>query len=163
MCGIAGFFGDGRREHLVAMTRALAHRGPDDEGFHIDEDHRVFLGFRRLAIIDPAGGKQPMWNEDGSVCVIFNGEIYNQAELRTELERRGHRFRTDHSDTEVLVHGYEEWGDGLPIRQEARHRHRPDGYHLFLRRSRARRLDWRQIPEISSTPAQGPLAFRRRS
>ena len=116
MCGIAGFLGDGRREHLVAMTRALSHRGPDDEGFHIDEQHRVFLGFRRLAIIDPAGGKQPMWNEDGSVCVIFNGEIYNQAELRTELERKGHRFRTDHSDTEVLVHGYEEWGDGLPIR-----------------------------------------------
>ncbi|HXP74287.1 MAG TPA: asparagine synthase (glutamine-hydrolyzing) [Stellaceae bacterium] len=116
MCGIAGFLGDGRREHLAAMTRALSHRGPDDEGFHIDEEHRVFLGFRRLAVIDPAGGRQPMWNEDGSVCVIFNGEIYNQAELRAELERRGHRFRTDHSDTEVLVHGYEEWGAGLPVR-----------------------------------------------
>jgi asparagine synthase (glutamine-hydrolysing) len=116
MCGIAGFLGDGRREDLVAMTQALAHRGPDDEGFHVDEEHRVFLGFRRLAIIDPAGGKQPMWNEDGSICVVFNGEIYNQAELRAELERKGHRFRTDHSDTEVLVHGYEEWRDGLPVR-----------------------------------------------
>ena len=116
MCGIAGFFGDGRREHLMAMTRALSHRGPDDEDFHIDEEHRVFLGFRRLAVIDLTGGKQPMWNEDGSVCVIFNGEIYNHAELRVELEQRGHRFKTDHSDTEVLVHGYEEWGDGLPVR-----------------------------------------------
>ena len=116
MCGIAGFLGDGRREHLVAMTRALSHRGPDDEGFHVDEEHRAFLGFRRLAVIDPAGGQQPMWNEDGSVCVIFNGEIYNQAELRAELEQRGHRFRTDHSDTEVLVHGYEQWGAGLSVR-----------------------------------------------
>ena len=116
MCGIAGFFGEGDRQHLVAMTRALSHRGPDDEGFHVDEEARVFLGFRRLAVIDPTGGRQPMWNEDDTVCVVFNGEIYNQAELRAELERRGHRFRTDHSDTEVLVHGYEEWGDGLPIR-----------------------------------------------
>ena len=98
------------------MTRALAHRGPDDEAFHVDHENRVFLGFRRLTIIDPEGGRQPMWNEDGSVCVIFNGEIYNQAELRKELESKGHRFKTDHSDTEVLVHGYEEWGDGLPIR-----------------------------------------------
>lgn len=116
MCGIAGFFGDGDRHQLVAMTRSLTHRGPDDEGFHVDEEHRVYLGFRRLAVIDPAGGRQPMWSEDDTVCVVFNGEIYNQAELRAELERKGHRFRTDHSDTEVIVHGYEEWGDGLPVR-----------------------------------------------
>ena len=116
MCGIAGFVGEGGREHVLAMTRALVHRGPDEDGFHIDETLRVFLGFRRLIVIDPAGGMQPMWNEDHSVCVVFNGEIYNQAELRQQLEARGHRFKTDHSDTEVLVHGYEEWGQDLPIR-----------------------------------------------
>src|SRR5215472_19195547 len=116
MCGIAGFVGEGSREDLIKMMRALAHRGPDDEAFHVDHENRVFLGFRRLTIIDPEGGRQPMWNEDGLVCVIFNGEIYNQVDLRNELESKGHRFRSDHSDTEVLVHGYEEWGDGLPIR-----------------------------------------------
>src|SRR5215472_15323803 len=116
MCGIAGFVGEGSREDLIKMMRALAHRGPDDEAFHVDSENRVFLGFRRLALIDPEGGRQPMWNEDGSVCVIFNGEIYNQVDLRNELESKGHRFRSDHSDTEVLVHGYEQWGDGLPAR-----------------------------------------------
>src|SRR5689334_8938913 len=102
MCGITGFVGKGCHEDLVTMTRALVHRGPDDEAFHIDAADRVFLGFRRLSIIDPEGGRQPMWNEDDSICVIFNGEIYNQAELRRELESKGHRFKTDHSDTEVL-------------------------------------------------------------
>jgi asparagine synthase (glutamine-hydrolysing) len=116
MCGIAGFVGEGSREDLVKMTRALAHRGPDDEAFQIDDANRVFFGFRRLAIIDPEGGRQPIWNEDESICVIFNGEIYNHVELRRELEEKGHRFRTDHSDTETLVHGYEEWGEDLPIR-----------------------------------------------
>src|SRR5579859_940344 len=116
MCGITGFVGEGRREHLAMMTHALAHRGPDDSAHYFDEQHRVFLGFRRLTIIDPTGGRQPMWNEDGSVCVVFNGEIYNQLELRRQLESAGHRFKTDHSDTEVLVHGYEEWGEDLPIR-----------------------------------------------
>ena len=116
MCGLAGFIGEGGREALRAMTGALIHRGPDDEGFHIDPAHAVHLGFRRLAVIDLAGGQQPMWNEDHSVCVVFNGEIYNHAELRAALIARGHVFRSDHSDTEVLVHGYEEWGDGLPAR-----------------------------------------------
>ena len=116
MCGLAGFVGEGSRDDLAAMTRALVHRGPDEEGFHIDQRHRVFLGFRRLMVIDPAGGSQPMWNENVTVCVVFNGEIYNQTELRAQLEIKGHRFRSDHSDTEVLVHGYEEWGDGLPLR-----------------------------------------------
>lgn len=98
------------------MTTALAHRGPDGEGFHSDPERAVFLGHRRLSIIDIAGGDQPFFNEDGKVAVVFNGEIYNHVELRAELEAAGHRFRSDHSDTEVLVHGYEQWGEALPGR-----------------------------------------------
>ena len=98
------------------MTAALAHRGPDGEGFHHDEGNAVHLGHRRLSIIDIAGGDQPFYNETGRVAVIFNGEIYNHLELRRELTAAGHRFKSDHSDTEVLVHGYEEWGTGLPLR-----------------------------------------------
>jgi asparagine synthase (glutamine-hydrolysing) len=98
------------------MTDALVHRGPDGDGYHVDEDARIFLGHRRLAIIDIGGGAQPMWNEEKTVGVIFNGEIYNHVELRKQLEGLGHRFRSDHSDTEVLVHGFEEWGTGLPVR-----------------------------------------------
>lgn len=90
------------------MCDSLAHRGPDDRGFLRDE--RVGLGMRRLAVIDVAGGRQPISNEDGSVLAVCNGEIYNFRELRSELETAGHRFRT-RTDTEVLVHGYEEWGD----------------------------------------------------
>jgi asparagine synthase (glutamine-hydrolysing) len=119
MCGIAGFIGRGDRLDLSAMTEALEHRGPDGEGMFIDDQEAVFLGHRRLAILDIAGGAQPMWNEDGKVGVIFNGEIYNHVELRRELESRGHKFRSDHSDTEVLVHGYEEWGEALPERLNA--------------------------------------------
>jgi len=116
MCGIAGFAGMGNAPLIVAMTSRLVHRGPDGEGFHIDAEAGVYLGHRRLAIIDIAGGRQPMWNETGDVCVVFNGEIYNHAELRDELIAKGHVFASHHSDTEVLVHGYEEWGGALPIR-----------------------------------------------
>jgi asparagine synthase (glutamine-hydrolysing) len=116
MCGIAGFWGAGDQAVVTAMTDALAHRGPDGHGYHVDEDNRIFLGHRRLAIIDIGGGAQPMWNEDQTVGVVFNGEIYNHVELRRLLEDRGHRFHSDHSDTEVLVHGYEEWGAELPRR-----------------------------------------------
>ncbi len=116
MCGLTGFIGTGGRADLEAMAGALLHRGPDDSGFHIEPGFALHLAFRRLAIVDIEGGHQPMWNEDNSVCVLFNGEIYNQAELREELLAQGHVFRSDHSDTEVLVHGYEEWGDGLPAR-----------------------------------------------
>jgi len=96
------------------MAAALAHRGPDDEGF-LCGDRRapsVALGMRRLSIIDLPGGHQPIWNEDRDVTVVFNGEIYNFRELRNTLERCGHRFAT-RSDTEVLVHGWEEWGEDL--------------------------------------------------
>ena len=116
MCGIAGFVGPGDRDDLTAMTDALAHRGPDGEGAYHDPEQRVFLGHRRLAIVDVAGGAQPMWDRDRMLGVIFNGEIYNAPELRRLLEIRGHVFLTDHSDTEVLLHGYREWGSDLPAR-----------------------------------------------
>ncbi|HWB12521.1 MAG TPA: asparagine synthase (glutamine-hydrolyzing) [Pirellulales bacterium] len=112
MCGIAGIVRWGARpengREIEAMTRAVAHRGPDGEGFFRREG--VALGHRRLSIIDLEGGKQPMSNEDGNVWVTFNGEIYNYAELREELTAKGHRFAT-RSDTEVLVHAWEQWGE----------------------------------------------------
>ena len=112
MCGIAGQFNFQRhepveRETIVRMARSIAHRGPDDEGFFIAGP--VGLGFRRLSIIDLAGGHQPMSNSEETVWIIFNGEIYNYKELRAELQSKGHQFRTN-SDTEVIIHGYEEWG-----------------------------------------------------
>jgi asparagine synthase (glutamine-hydrolysing) len=116
MCGIAGFVGAGSLDDIRAMTSAIAHRGPDGEGAYHDPEWPVFLGHRRLAIVDLAHGEQPMWDADGEVGVVFNGEIYNHAELRAELQQAGHRFQTDHSDTEVLVHGWKEWGRELPGR-----------------------------------------------
>ena len=109
MCGIAGFAGAGSRADLERMTQAIAHRGPDAAG-HWEQDG-VFLGHRRLAIVDLADGTQPMWTTDGEVGVVFNGEIYNHQALRAELKERGCHFETDHSDTEVLLHGYRAWGD----------------------------------------------------
>src|ERR1700719_3927233 len=113
MCGIAGFIGGGERSDLHGMTDALAHRGPDGEGTWIDQHSRVFLGHRRLSVLDIASGAQPMTTIDEQLVIIFNGEIYNHAELRVELESRGHQFKTDHSDTEVLLYGYREWGPSL--------------------------------------------------
>ena len=111
MCGIAGIIArDGISpdpETLAAMSRAIAHRGPDGEGFF--QRGRAGLAHRRLAIIDLAGGDQPMSNEDGSLWIVFNGEIYNHQELRRELTERGHRFATS-SDTEAILHAYEEFG-----------------------------------------------------
>lgn len=108
MCGIAGFTGPGSRKLLETMTERLRHRGPDSAGFW--QGDGISLGMRRLAIIDIATGEQPVFNEDRSIAVVFNGEIYNYVELRHDLMRAGHRFSTDHSDTEVLVHLYEEYG-----------------------------------------------------
>src|SRR5574340_598351 len=116
MCGIAGFVGQGDDQTLSLMMGAIAHRGPDSSGSFRSPELGAFLGHRRLSIVDIEGGSQPMCNEDGLIQVVFNGEIYNHRELRNELVARGHVFRTDHSDTEVLVHGYEEWGNGLPQR-----------------------------------------------
>jgi asparagine synthase (glutamine-hydrolysing) len=114
MCGLAGFVGHGDRNDLGAMTAALVHRGPDGAGSYHDPAARVYLGHRRLAIIDVADGAQPMWDAQGDTGVVYNGEIYNHKELRKTLEQRGHVFATDHSDTEVLIHGYREWGVALP-------------------------------------------------
>jgi len=111
MCGIAGIIRFNQpisSAEIEGMTSALAHRGPDGDGIWIEDN--IALGHRRLAIIDLATGKQPMSNEDGSIWVSFNGEIYNFMELRRELTEKGHLFRT-HSDTEVIVHAYEQWGD----------------------------------------------------
>jgi asparagine synthase (glutamine-hydrolysing) len=116
VCGIAGFVGKGDQAALAAMCDAIAHRGPDGRGAFVDSSRHVYLGHLRLAILDLELGAQPMWNETRSVCVIFNGEIYNHRELRQELTSLGHQFASDHSDTEVLVHGYEEWGEDLPGR-----------------------------------------------
>jgi asparagine synthase (glutamine-hydrolysing) len=113
MCGIAGFFGAGDSADLQRMTRRLTHRGPDAEGFFEKAGDGVFLGHRRLSIIDIAGGAQPMVSADGCLAIVFNGEIYNHAELRIELIAKGHVFATDHSDTEVLLHGWREWGEGM--------------------------------------------------
>src|SRR5438309_9983761 len=119
MCGISGFLNrdsaqPADRDLVARMTSVIAHRGPDGSGLHVQGP--VALGHRRLAIIDlSSAGAQPMTNEDGTVWITFNGEIYNYLELRSELVARGHVFRS-RCDTEVLVHGYEEWGDALPER-----------------------------------------------
>jgi asparagine synthase (glutamine-hydrolysing) len=111
MCGIAGFVGAGDRGTLERMTRALAHRGPDAAGYLVDGP--VHLGHRRLSIVDLSGGTQPMATADGRLTIVFNGEIYNHADLRRELEAQGYIFLTDHSDTEVLLNGYRAWGEGM--------------------------------------------------
>jgi len=117
MCGIVGTLAFRSsaftiiHPDIARMRDTMVHRGPDGAGIWISPDKRVGLGHRRLSIIDlsEAAG-QPMCNEDGSVWIVFNGEIYNHAEIRPELERLGHRFKTDHSDTEVIIHAYEQWG-----------------------------------------------------
>lgn len=118
MCGICGFAyapaSNDAERRVRAMAQAMLHRGPDDEGFLV-EDSRVpglALGMRRLSIIDLPGGHQPVWNETHDVAVVFNGELYNYRELRERLTLSGHRFQTK-SDTEILVHGWEEWGEDL--------------------------------------------------
>lgn len=118
MCGIVGTLSLDPAGHrvteaaIVAMRDTMAHRGPDGAGVWVDETGRIGLGHRRLSIIDlsPSAG-QPMFNEDGSLAVVFNGEIYNHADIRCELESLGgHVWRTDHSDTEVILHAFEQWG-----------------------------------------------------
>jgi asparagine synthase (glutamine-hydrolysing) len=113
MCGICGQYNFGdqtpvRSRDIEAMTKSIVHRGPDDDGFYISGS--LGFGFRRLSIIDLSGGHQPMSDQEESVWVIFNGEIYNFQEVRRELEGHGHVFRTN-SDTEVIIHGYRQWGD----------------------------------------------------
>jgi len=116
MCGITALIGAEGAElgtSIRAMTETLVHRGPDDSGFAVLPEDGVALGMRRLSILDLEGGHQPMWDERSDHAIVFNGEIYNSAALRRELVEAGHRFVTDHSDTEALVHGFEQWGASL--------------------------------------------------
>src|SRR3989441_10048841 len=113
MCGIAGFaspyrLDDGATARGVAMRDIITHRGPDDAGLH--RDAHAVLAHRRLSIVDLSTGHQPLANEDESIWIVFNGEIYNHAQIRRDLEARGHQYKT-RSDTETIVHAYEQWGD----------------------------------------------------
>lgn len=112
MCGFCGFTGQlmNREELLKEMTERITHRGPDSTGVYMDDD--IAMGFRRLSIIDLEAGHQPLYNEDKSLVLMFNGEIYNYRSLRAELLEKGHVFATE-TDSEVLLHGYEEWGEEL--------------------------------------------------
>ena len=117
MCGITGWLATDEAKRvdsrvLARMRDRLAHRGPDNQGLWVDDRGQIGLAFRRLSIIDLSpDANQPMSAADGSVRVVFNGEIYNHVSLRRELTAKGYRFRTDHSDTETIVHGYREWGE----------------------------------------------------
>ncbi len=158
MCGIAGWLAPtGRRPTKAVvqrMTRTLAHRGPDGEGFLADGP--VVFGHRRLAIVDLAGGAQPMTTPDRALAVTFNGEIYNYHALRRELEQLGHSFTTS-SDTEVLLHGYAQWREGLPARL--------NGMFAFAVWDRARREVFLARDRMGEKPlywsalADGGLAF----
>ena len=109
MCGIVGIASlNLNKIKLNEITNTLSHRGPDDFGIY--QDNYVGLGHRRLSIIDLEGGRQPIFNEDRSMCIIFNGEIYNFIQIRDDLLEKGHRFST-RSDTETILHAYEEWGE----------------------------------------------------
>ena len=113
MCGIAGFVGRGDATTLKRMTDSIAWRGPDADGFYTDTDNGVYLGHRRLSILDIAGGVQPMADQTGRYVITFNGEIYNHREIRADLEKLGHRFTTVDSDTETLLEAYKAWGTDM--------------------------------------------------
>lgn len=145
MCGIAGYFCSQEKiskEHLLQMSDSLRHRGPDDSGFWISPDNHVGIAHRRLSIIDlSVAGRQPMQNEDGLIQLVFNGEIYNYQEIKRTLERAGHQFMSN-TDSETVIHAYEEWGDKCLNRfngmfafalYDYREKHRPV---LFMARDR---------------------------
>lgn len=139
MCGFVGFIDErdqtyDHRAAIVAMADAIAHRGPDSEGYYRDD--RAALGFRRLAIIDLAGANQPLYNEDKSLVLVFNGEIYNFRELRRQLTTAGHAFSTE-GDAEVVLHGFEQWGESVLDRLRGMFAfalHRPATGELFCAR-----------------------------
>ncbi|HEX5270337.1 MAG TPA: asparagine synthase (glutamine-hydrolyzing) [Gemmataceae bacterium] len=153
MCGIAGYTGEEIDGLLPAMLARMRHRGPDDEGTY--DGDGVRLGMVRLSIIDVGGSRQPISNEDGTVWIVYNGEVYNYIELRAELEAKGHRFRTA-GDTETIVHGYEEYG--LDVF------HKLNGFFaLALCDARARRLvvarDRFGVKPLFYAPRPGGFAF----
>jgi asparagine synthase (glutamine-hydrolysing) len=111
MCGISGFLNHEVTANIYKMTDSLIHRGPDDKGYYIDD--LISIGMRRLSIIDAQSGAQPVFNEDKTIVLVFNGEIYNHHELRLMLKSKGHKFNSDHSDSEVLVHLYEEYKENF--------------------------------------------------
>jgi asparagine synthase (glutamine-hydrolysing) len=116
MCGIAGICGlENSTDFVKRMITIQRHRGPDDTGYYSEDFHLLTLGYARLAIIDPEGGRQPMMSDDGRYIIVYNGEIYNSPVLRKELERTGkYNFKSDHSDTETLLYQFAEHGiDGL--------------------------------------------------
>src|SRR3954468_12510499 len=132
MCGICGSTRDPEARDVAAMAQLMVHRGPDDAGHHVDPATGVALGARRLSIIDVEHGHQPLSNEDGSIVAVLNGEIYNHPALLRQLMERGHDLAT-RSDTEVLVHLYEDYGDDMV--------HALDGMYTFiLWDSRRRRM-----------------------
>ncbi len=112
MCGFCGFTGQivDRESYLRQMTERITHRGPDADGYYLDDT--LAMGFRRLSIIDLEAAQQPLYNEDKSLALMFNGEIYNYRELRQQLQQLGHTFATA-GDGETLLHGYEQWGHDL--------------------------------------------------
>lgn len=113
MCGLAGFVGEGDRGTLQNMLSVIQHRGPDAQGIWNDQSNNIWFGHQRLSILDIEGGSQPFQSEDRELCIIYNGEIYNHAALRKRLEQLGHRFVSDHSDTEVILLGYRQWGQNV--------------------------------------------------
>ena len=156
MCGISGFAGEGNASILAGMNDAIKHRGPDAEGVWVDAASRVFLGHRRLSIVDIGGGRQPMWTSDGSLGVVFNGEIYNHLDLRKELIALGQRFQSDHSDTEALLHAYRAWGPDFVRRL--------NGMWAFVMYDRARRRLFCSRDRFGKKPLyytlqQGTFAF----
>jgi asparagine synthase (glutamine-hydrolysing) len=116
MCGIAGFVGIQNHKTIQNMSKAIRHRGEDDYGYYQSSNKNITLIHTRLSIVDISGGRQPMWNEDKSICLIFNGEIYNHQDLRDVLIEKNHNFKSNHSDTEVLIHAYEEWGQDMLLK-----------------------------------------------
>ena len=160
MCGICGQYNFGmlepvRHSEIEAMTRTITHRDSDVEGYYIAGP--LGFGFRRLSIIDLAGGHQPMSDQEESVWVIFNGEIYNFHDLKSELEAHGHVFRTK-SDTEVIVHGYKQWGDELLNRLNGM-------FGLAIWDVRQRRLVlarsiWHQTPLLPNRPTSPVFRLR---
>ena len=113
LCGICGFVGHIENEIKIIekMSEVISHRGPDDANYFVDND--ISMGFRRLSIIDIDSGKQPIYNEKNNLVLMFNGEIYNYLDLKKELIDKGHKFYTN-SDSEVIIHGFEEWGEDVP-------------------------------------------------